>query len=151
PVASAAPTRHGQRARRLHPPLVGLPDVHRVRPAVRLVPVLGHLDDDALAGQCMPDEHHSSLVARDAMATVRHRSDLDLEPPTGPVLVLGHRTGALSRALAPVFPRSGPAGRLRSPPRCAARRRSPPPAACRTGARPTRSPATPARTAGSPC
>ena len=36
-------------------------------------------DDDPLAGQRVPHEHHAALVPRDAVPAVRDRADLDLE------------------------------------------------------------------------
>ena len=120
PVAAAAAAGHRDRARRLDPLRRGDQHRHRVAAAERAAPVLGHRDDHPLAGQRVPHEHHAALVPRDAVAAVRDRPDLDLEPPDRPtmrspfaVLLVGEPSADRTRRqlLAVSVPMAQPVGR----------------------------------------
>lgn len=79
PVAPTAPTRNRNRARRNDSIRRRLHHLDGVRPPERPRPILGDRDDNPLTRQRMPYEHHAPLMPRDAVPTMRHRPDSDLE------------------------------------------------------------------------
>ena len=82
-VAASAPARAGEAARRFDPVGGGRQHLDRVAaPEAVALGAVRDLDDDPLPRQGVPHEHHSLLVGDpgDAVAPVRDRPDLDLEP-----------------------------------------------------------------------